>query len=46
MQYLFPCIGIALNFGAALVYLFAGDLVRCVYWVAAAVITICVTFGI
>lgn len=40
----FPTLLIVLDVGAAWAYAFDGDLRRCVYWVAAAVLTACVTF--
>jgi hypothetical protein len=41
---LFPSILILLNIGAAVVYGFNGDVRKCIYWIAAAVLTACVTF--
>jgi 5-enolpyruvylshikimate-3-phosphate synthase len=41
---LFPCINIAIAVCASADYAVAGDLRRCIYWLAAAVLTICVTF--
>lgn len=43
-KYLFPCALIALNFGAAIVYGFSGDIRKVIYYVAAAVLNITVTF--
>ena len=43
-KYIFPCLLIALDAGAAAVYLFDGDIKKAVYWVAAAVLNVCVTF--
>jgi hypothetical protein len=40
----FPALLIALDLGAAVVYGAAGDARRCVYWLAAAVLTTVVTF--
>lgn len=40
---LFPVILIALDVCASLVYLCHGDVKRCVYWIAAAVLTLTVT---
>jgi hypothetical protein len=40
----FPCVLIALDISAAAVYFIAGDFKRGVYWVAAAVLTACITF--
>ena len=44
MEYLFPCLIIALNLGAAIVYGVQGDVRKVVYFVAAAVLNIAVTF--
>jgi hypothetical protein len=41
--FIFPSLLIALDMGAAIVYLFVGDWRRGVYWIAAAVLTACVT---
>lgn len=41
---LFPLVLIVLDFAAALVYAYDADLRRAVYWAAAGVLTICVTF--
>jgi len=43
LVYLFPVILIVLDVCAALVYGLHGDFRRCVYWIAAAVLTLCVT---
>lgn len=43
-EYIFPLILIALDALAALVYLADGDCKKCIYWVAAAVLNVCVTF--
>ena len=43
MKLLFPIILTILDILAAGVYLYYGDVRRCVYWIAAAVLTICVT---
>lgn len=40
----FPAALIALDLGAAIAYLFSKDYKRAVYWLAAAVLNICVTF--
>jgi hypothetical protein len=40
---LFPIILISLDIGATVAYLMTGDIRRCIYWVAAAILTICVT---
>lgn len=40
---IFPVTMIALDCAAAVAYGFAGDWRRCVYWLAAAVLTLCVT---
>jgi hypothetical protein len=44
MNKLFPTILIMLDFGAGIVYLCNGDLKKFIYWIAAAVLNICVTF--
>lgn len=41
---IFPVLLMLMDFGAAAVYLSNGDIKRCVYWVAALVLTYCVTF--
>jgi len=41
----FPIIMIILDFCASLVYLSYGDIKHGVYWIAAGVLTICVTIG-
>ena len=43
-KYIFPSILIALDFGAAVVFAVNGDIKKAVYWIAAAVLNICVTF--
>ena len=43
-EYFFPLLLIALDVAAASVYAFSGDIKKAVYWVAAAVLSICVTF--
>lgn len=44
MTKIFPTILILLDFAASVVYLANYDLRRAVYWLAAAILTICVTF--
>ncbi len=44
MNKLFPCTLIALDLGAALVYALSKDFKMCTYWIAAAVLNVCVTF--
>lgn len=44
MKYFFPVLLIALDLGAAIVYGVSGDVRKAVYWVAAAVLNITVTF--
>lgn len=44
MTRVFPTIMIALSIGAAVVYAWAGDVRRAIYWTAAAVLTASVTF--
>lgn len=41
---LFPLILIILQFGAAIVYAATKDLKMATYWIAAAVLNLCVTF--
>jgi hypothetical protein len=43
-KYIFPIALIILDFGAPGVYLFDGDFKKAVYWIAAAVLNITVTF--
>lgn len=43
-QYIFPLLLIALDIGAAVVYGISGDLRKVVYWIAAAVLNVTVTF--
>ncbi len=43
-KYIFPCLLIALNIGAAVVCAVTHDFKMAVYWLAAAVLNICVTF--
>jgi hypothetical protein len=43
MKTLFPSILIILDIGSSVVYLYFGDIRRAIYWIAAAVLTICVT---
>lgn len=42
--YIFPCLLIALNIGAAIMYATEHDWRKVVYWVAAAILNITVTF--
>jgi len=42
--YIFPAITILLDLGAALVYLFHGNMWKMLYWLAAALITLAVLF--
>lgn len=42
--YLFPVLLILLDIGAAVVYASAGDFKKAVYWIAAAILNITVTF--
>jgi len=41
---LLPLLLITIDFCAAFVYLFYGDIKHFIYWIAAGVLTICVTF--
>jgi hypothetical protein len=43
-KYIFPILLIALDLGAAAVYGFSGDVRKVIYWIAAAVLNITVTF--
>ena len=43
-KYIFPCTLIVLDLGAALVYGLHTDFKMMTYWIAAAVLNICVTF--
>ena len=43
-QHIFPILLILLDFGAAVVYGMAGDIRKVIYWLAAAVLNITVTF--
>ncbi len=39
-----PTVLIVIDIGAAAVYLLHGDTRRCIYWLAAATLTMCVTY--
>jgi hypothetical protein len=41
---IFPISLIILDIGASIVYLYFKDYRRCIYWIAAAILTITVTF--
>lgn len=41
----FPCLLIAASAGASMVYAFDGNGWKSLYWLAAAVLNVCVTFG-
>lgn len=43
-QYIFPCLLIALDLGASVMYGISGDWRKVIYWIAAAVLNITVTF--
>ena len=43
-KYIFPVSLIVLDVCAAAVYLLGGDIKKTIYWIAAAVLNICVTF--
>lgn len=43
-RYIFPLILIALDVGAAVMYGVGGDVRKAVYWIAAAVLNVTVTF--
>lgn len=44
MKYIFPIMLIMLDLGAAVVYGISGDIRKVVYWIAAAILNITVTF--
>lgn len=44
MEKLFPTILIFLDICAGFVYLYKGDVRHCIYWIAAGVLTACVTY--
>lgn len=44
VKYIFPSTLIILDLCAAGVYLFGGDIKKSIYWIAAAVLNVCVTF--
>jgi hypothetical protein len=43
-QYIFPLALILLDIGAAVIYGFSGDWRKVIYWIAAAVLNVTVTF--
>lgn len=43
-KYIFPATLMALDIMAAIVYLCSGDVKKCIYWIAAAVLSFTVTF--
>ena len=43
-KYIFPIALIILDVGAAIVYACGGDIKKAIYWIAAAVLNVCVTF--
>lgn len=43
-KYIFPVVLIALDAGAAVIYALHKDIRMAIYWLAAAVLNICVTF--
>lgn len=43
-KYIFPCLLIAIDLGAGFVYGLQGDYRKLIYWIAAAVLNITVTF--
>ena len=43
-KYIFPILLIALDIGAAVIYAACGDMKKAIYWIAAAVLNITVTF--
>ena len=44
MTHLLPTITMSINFIAATVYLFSGDIPRCIYWICAGMLTLTVTY--
>lgn len=44
VEHIFPSLLIAMNLGAALVYGMQGDVKKVIYWIAAAILNITVTF--
>ena len=44
VEHIFPSLLIAMNFGAAFVYGLQGDVKKVIYWIAAAILNITVTF--
>jgi len=44
-KYIFPALLILLDVGAAIVYAIKSDWRMTIYWVAAAVLNVCVTIG-
>lgn len=44
VEHIFPSLLIAMNLGAALVYGMQGNVEKVVYWIAAAILNITVTF--
>lgn len=43
-EYFFPLLLIVLDVSAASVYFFSGDYKKAIYWIAVAVLNVCVTF--
>ncbi len=43
-EYIFPLLLISLDIGAGIIYAAAGDYKKLIYWLAAAVLNIAVTF--
>ena len=43
-EYIFPIVLMILDVGAGIIYAYAGDYKKCVYWIAAAVLNAAVTF--
>ena len=41
---IFPLVLILLDFGASVIYACNGDIKKCIYWIAAAILNITVTF--
>lgn len=44
-KYIFPIILIVLQLGAAMVYMYHTDTRMAVYWIAAAVLNVCIVMG-
>jgi hypothetical protein len=45
IEHVFPVVLIVLNIAAAIAYAFKHNWTMFIYWIAAATLTVCVTFG-